>query len=76
MSVPKYCCEVEPKNMPDMVIRQTAHWFGQYPSQCSNCECDAPSFLSGSEWKESKTPYCPNCGAKMENTDGEDGDGE
>ena len=20
MSVPKYCCEVEPKNMPDMVV--------------------------------------------------------
>ena len=43
-----------------------AYWEGRYPASCSNCHCDAPHFLSGSEWKEDKTPYCPGCGAKME----------
>ena len=54
-------------------VMPMAYWIG---GRCSNCECDAPSFLSGSDWKESMTPYCPNCGARMENPDGEDGDGD
>ena len=65
MSNPKYCCEVEPEGMPDLVARKEAHWVGVYSPNCSECGCDAPSFLSGSEWKTCKTKYCPNCGSFM-----------
>lgn len=46
--------------------RLTAHWVGQHMGYCSNCMCNVPNFLSGSEWKEIKTPYCPSCGAEMD----------
>lgn len=52
--------------------RTLAHWVGQYAAYCSNCKCDAPNFLSGSEWVEMKTHYCPSCGARMLNADGEE----
>ena len=33
---------------------------------CSVCECDMPMYREDWEWKYSETPYCPNCGAKMD----------
>lgn len=32
---------------------------------CSVCKCDMPMFIEDWKWKYCKTPYCPNCGAKM-----------
>lgn len=33
---------------------------------CSVCKCDMPMFRNDWEWEYTETPYCPNCGAKME----------
>lgn len=34
---------------------------------CSECECDMPMYREDwTEWKYCKTPYCPNCGARMD----------
>lgn len=36
---------------------------------CTNCACEAPDFITyvGCELYEwEPTPYCPNCGAKMD----------
>lgn len=33
---------------------------------CSVCKCDMPMYREDWEWKYSETPYCPNCGAKMD----------
>lgn len=33
---------------------------------CSNCKCDMPMFREDWEWQFCETPFCPNCGAKME----------
>lgn len=38
---------------------------------CSICECDMPMYREDWEWKYCETPYCPNCGARMDGeTDG------
>ena len=67
MSVPRYCCEVEPENMPDMVIKKTAYWIEQHHPYCSVCGKNAPAFLVNEFWTVFKTPFCPHCGAEMEN---------
>ena len=33
---------------------------------CSVCKCDMPMFRNDWEWEYTETPYCPNCGARME----------
>lgn len=35
---------------------------GRDGHECSKCRSYAPSYQSGTEYK---SPYCPNCGAKM-----------
>ena len=32
---------------------------------CSVCKCDMPIFMEDWNYKECKTDFCPNCGAKM-----------
>jgi len=36
---------------------------GRGGSECNLCHAYAPSYQSGAEYK---SPYCPNCGAKMD----------
>ena len=36
---------------------------------CSICNCDMPMYKEDWEWRYLETPYCPNCGAKMEGKD-------
>ena len=50
-------------------IRPSIHGHWVNDEQCSECDCDAPSFISGSSWVMYKTRYCPNCGASMDNAD-------
>lgn len=49
--------------MPTIEERKTGKWIGVTPMvdtlMCSECEYNIIN-------KEFKTPYCPNCGAKME----------
>lgn len=33
---------------------------------CSICNCDMPMYKEDWEWRYLETPYCPNCGARME----------
>ena len=33
---------------------------------CSVCKCDMPMFRNDWKWEYTETPYCPNCGAKMD----------
>lgn len=33
---------------------------------CSICKCDMPMYKEDWEWEYIETPYCPNCGAKMD----------
>ena len=33
---------------------------------CSVCKCDMPMFRNDWEWEYTETPFCPNCGARME----------
>ena len=33
---------------------------------CSVCKCDMPMFRNDWEWEYTETPYCPNCGARIE----------
>lgn len=33
---------------------------------CSVCKCDMPMYREDWGWKYRDTPYCPNCGAKMQ----------
>ena len=33
---------------------------------CSICNCDMPIYKEDWEWRYLETPYCPNCGARME----------
>ena len=37
---------------------------------CPFCKCDMPAFIEDWEWKRCRTPYCPNCGAKMRDSNG------
>ncbi len=37
-----------------------------YGGYCSNCKCDMPSFIEDWKMQYCETPYCPNCGAKMD----------
>ena len=45
---------------------KTGQWVnGEY---CSECGCDVPTFIIDWRWQEEKdmdAKYCPNCGAKM-----------
>ena len=48
--------------------RKTGHWIRpdrHSEAYCSECMCDAPIFINDWQYKETKTKYCPNCGAKM-----------
>lgn len=33
---------------------------------CSVCKCDMPMFRNEWEWEYTETPYCPNCGSRMD----------
>ena len=33
---------------------------------CSICNCDMPMYKEDWEWRYLETPYCPNCGARMD----------
>ena len=33
---------------------------------CSVCKCDMPMFRNDWEWEYTETPYCPNCGTRMD----------
>lgn len=41
--------------------------FDRYSAHCSNCGYEVSACGWSWEWK---TPYCPNCGAKMKDGDG------
>ena len=41
---------------------------GRGGSECNMCHAYAPSYQSGAEYN---SPYCPNCGAKMDGGDRE-----
>lgn len=45
------------------------HWIKSEDADdgyCSVCKCDMPMYKEDWEWKYSETPYCPYCGAKMD----------
>ena len=49
-----------------------ATWIDQVDGgYCSKCYCNVPMFRVAFEWQYVKTLYCPNCGRRMENNDGE-----
>lgn len=48
--------------------KKTGKWVGEkYWLMCSECQCDCPHFIRDWDYKQVRTKYCPNCGAKMKN---------
>lgn len=69
------------KKLPSAQPEQkTARWVRMKDSDdgyCSNCKCDMPLFREDWEsWKYCATEFCPNCGAKMVNWEGMEGEAE
>lgn len=66
------------KELPSAEVEPVKHgrWEpvtnGRGGHECSICHSYAPSYKNG---EEHLSPYCPNCGAKMEERR-EDGDGD
>lgn len=64
-------CAANIRNLPaaDVVVRKTGKWInmGDF-EQCSACKGtrlkEFESYYGKATWI--KTPYCPNCGARME----------
>lgn len=44
---------------------------GRGGSECNQCHAYAPSYQSGAEYN---SPYCPNCGAKMDGGEDDEAD--
>ena len=45
-----------------MTERKKGYWTKN--DNCSVCKCDMPWFNIGWQFKQDKTKYCPNCGAR------------
>ena len=46
-----------------------AHWIRSEDADdgyCSVCHCDMPMYREDWKWKYIETPYCPHCGAIMD----------
>ena len=74
-------CELLKEKTSDAVkkasegVMPMAYWEEtESDGHCSNCGKDRPWFIVDWQHEPISTKYCPHCGAKMENTDGEDGD--
>lgn len=67
-----YCALSKPS---DAVPVRHGHWIKSEDADdgyCSVCKCDMPMYREDWEWEYSETPYCPNCGAKMDEERRED----
>lgn len=53
----------------DVVERKHGEWAEE--GYCPFCKCDMPAFIEDWEWKRCRTPYCPHCGAKMDESEEE-----
>ena len=58
--------EVEPVKRGKWIYDNQFHW---YRASCSECGYMRATDIKADNWNGWK--YCPNCGAKMENEDGE-----
>ena len=64
-------------SLTEMVINNTvdavpvvhAHWIRSEDADdgyCSVCHCDMPMYREDWKWKYVETPFCPHCGAIMD----------
>ena len=56
-------------NKVEMVAVRHGHWIrseDEDDGYCSVCHCDMPMYREDWKWKYTETPFCPNCGAKMD----------
>ena len=52
--------------LPSADVVEVKHGEWAEEGYCPFCKCDMPAFIEDWEWKRCRTPYCPNCGARME----------
>ena len=60
-----YDCEDAIKALPSAERRGRWIRTGE-DGYCSICNCDMPMYKEDWEWRYLETPYCPNCGARMD----------
>lgn len=68
---PKFIDKRDQNSAPAVHAKWISRMFGTH--ECSNCHNDPSHFDGATGYVEILSDYCPNCGAKMDREDEEDG---